>query len=64
MDTTDRIFLIHELLVALLRDQNIHKGHWGLSVQFNATGGTLPIPSQPGRGLPGLTIAVVGVTLT
>ena len=63
MATKDRSFPIHELLVALLRDQNIHKGHWGLTVHFNASGTTVAATDQPGMRLPGLAIAVTGVTL-
>ncbi len=63
MSGNERSFPVHDLLVALLRDQNIHEGHWGLTVQFEARGAVLPEPSRPGANLPGLTIAVAGVTL-
>lgn len=63
MSGKDRSFPVHDLLVALLRDQSIHEGHWGLTVQFEARGAVLPEPRRPGANLPGLTIAVAGVTL-
>jgi hypothetical protein len=58
-----RKFTVHDLLVALLRDQNIHEGFWGLTVQFEAKGTTILIADKPGTNMPGLAIAVSGVTL-
>lgn len=63
MSNRDRNFPVHDLLVALLRDQNIHEGFWGLTVQFEAKGAVLPVTGKPGENLPGLAIAVSGVTL-
>ncbi|MEG5266328.1 hypothetical protein TRP66_18720 [Pseudomonas sp. JDS28PS106] len=63
MADRERRFSIHDLLVALLRDQNIHDGFWGLTVQFEAKGATVPIAGKPGENLPGLAVAVSGVTL-
>ncbi|KPY92881.1 hypothetical protein AO069_03490 [Pseudomonas syringae pv. syringae PD2774] len=60
----ERRFSVHDLLVALLRDQNIHDGFWGLTVQFEAEGAAVPIAGKPGENLPGLAVAVSGVTLT
>jgi hypothetical protein len=59
----ERRFYVHDLTVALLRDQNIHEGFWGLTVQFEAKGATVPIAGKPGENLPGLAVAVSGVTL-
>lgn len=59
----ERRFSVHDLLVALLRDQNIHEGFWGLTVQFEAKGAAVPIAGKPGENLPGLAVAVSGVTL-
>lgn len=58
-----RNFSIHELLVALLRDQNIHQGYYGLTVQFEAHGAALSLSGRSESKLPGLTIAVSGITL-
>ncbi|MEG5264894.1 hypothetical protein TRP66_11365 [Pseudomonas sp. JDS28PS106] len=63
MADKERRFSIHDLLVALLRDQNIHEGHWGLTVQFEAKGAVVPVLGRPGENLPGLAVAVSGVTL-
>lgn len=63
MERKDRAFSIHEFLVALLRDQNIHEGHWGLTVQFRAHGTSLQEVANPENKLPGMAIAVAGVTL-
>ncbi|WP_143498987.1 MULTISPECIES: hypothetical protein [Pseudomonas] len=63
MTGKNRAFSIHELLVALLRDQNIHEGYYGLTVQFEAHGTALTLSGRPESNLPGLTIAVSGVTL-
>lgn len=63
MATKDRTFPVRDLIIALLRDQNIHTGHWGLNVHFNATGTTVSTTGQVGAGLPGLAIAVTGVSL-
>ena len=64
MADRERRFSIHDLLVALLRDQNIHEGFWGLTVQFEAKGAAVPTAGKPGENLPGLAVAVSGVTLT
>lgn len=64
MPNKERRFSVHDLLVALLRDQNIHEGHWGLTVQFEAKGAVVPVLGRPGENLPGLAVAVSGVTLT
>jgi hypothetical protein len=63
MATKDRTFPVRDLIIALLRDQNIHTGHWGLTVHFNASGTTVSPTGQVGAGLPGLAIAVTGVSL-
>ena len=63
MASKDRSFPIHDLLVALLRDQNIHEGYWGLTVQFHAQGTSVSMPGRTGENLPGLAVAVSGVTL-
>lgn len=63
MADKERKFSIHDLLVALLRDQNIHDGFWGITVQFEAKGAAIPIAGKPEENLPGLTIAVSSVTL-
>jgi hypothetical protein len=59
----ERRFSVHDLLVALLRDQNIHEGFWGLTVQFEANGAAIPMAGKPGENLPGLAVAVSGVTV-
>lgn len=63
MVTKDRTFPVRDLIIALLRDQNIHTGHWGLTVHFNASGTTVSPAGQAGAGFPGLAIAVTGVSL-
>ncbi|MCF5805950.1 MULTISPECIES: hypothetical protein [Pseudomonas syringae group] len=63
MAPKDRKFPIHDLIIALLRDQNIHEGYWGLSVQFEANGVAVPSNAHQGQNLPGLSIGVSGVTL-
>lgn len=63
MASKDRTFPIRELIIALLRDQNIHTGYWGLTVHFSATGTAVTQADQPGSRLPGLAVAVSGVTL-
>ncbi|MFP5498086.1 MAG: hypothetical protein ACLGJE_18270 [Gammaproteobacteria bacterium] len=54
-------FSIHDLIVALLRDRGIHTGHWGLTMHFTANGTS--ITKAGGAKLPGLAVAVSGVTL-
>ncbi|WP_457793213.1 hypothetical protein [Pseudomonas syringae] len=63
MAPKDRKFPIHDLIISLLRDQNIHEGYWGLSVQFEANGAAVPSSAHQGQNLPGLAIGVSGVTL-
>lgn len=63
MVTKDRTFPVRDLIIALLRDQNIHTGYWGLTVHFNASGTTVSPTGQGNAGLPGLAIAVTGVSL-
>jgi hypothetical protein len=38
MAAKERAFSIRDLIIALLRDQNIHTGYLGLTMHFNATG--------------------------
>lgn len=38
MSGNERSFPVHDLLVALLRDQSIHKEHRGVTVQFETHG--------------------------
>ncbi|MDR0188950.1 hypothetical protein RCO22_08375 [Pseudomonas yamanorum] len=57
----DRNFSIHDLIVALLRDRGIHTGHWGLTMHFTANGTS--VTKTGGTKLPGLAVAVFGVTL-
>jgi len=64
MTDRERKFSVHDLLVALLRDQNVHEGCWGLTVQFEAKGASVPVAGKPGENLPGVAVAVSGVTLT
>ncbi|QQQ52334.1 hypothetical protein JJQ97_09020 [Pseudomonas syringae] len=54
---------MYDLLVALLRDQNIHDGYWGLSVQFEANSAAIPASGRAVEKLRGLAIGVSGVTL-
>jgi len=63
MATKERKFPVHDLIIALLRDQNIHDGYWGLSVQFEANGAAVPANGKSVDKLPGLTIGVSSVTL-
>ncbi|WP_282348411.1 hypothetical protein [Pseudomonas sp. PS01301] len=63
MASKDRGFPIRDLLIALLRDQNIHEGFWGLTVQFHAQGTSVSLAGKQGENLPGLAVAVSGVTL-
>lgn len=61
MATKDRDFSIRDLIIALLRDRGIHTGHWGLTMHFTANGTS--ITKAGGAKLPGLAVAVSGVTL-
>jgi hypothetical protein len=61
MATKERSFAIRDLITALLRDQNIHTGHWGLTMHFTANGTS--VTQAGGARLPGLAVAVSGVTL-
>lgn len=63
MPDTDKNFSIPELIVALLREKKIHTGWWGLTMHFRADGTSVAPKDSPGARLPGLTIAVAGVTL-
>ncbi|PKH12587.1 hypothetical protein BI292_06140 [Pseudomonas sp. 43NM1] len=63
MSIMERSFPIHDLIIALLRDQNIHTGWWGLNMHFNANGASVLEIGKTGTRLPGLAIAVSGVTL-
>ncbi|MGV8864549.1 MAG: hypothetical protein ACOH2T_25725 [Pseudomonas sp.] len=63
MTPKERKFPVHDLIIALLRDQNIHDGYWGLSVQFEANGAAVPANGKAGEKLPGLAIGVSAVTL-
>lgn len=63
MTDKERKFSTHDLLVALLRDQNIHDGFWGITVQFEAKGTAIPVAGKPAENLPGLAVAVSGVAL-
>ena len=63
MIPTERKLSVRQLIIALLRDQDIHEGCWGLSVQFEALGGTVLSPGKSGEKLPGVAVAVSGVTL-
>lgn len=56
-------FSIRDLINALLREQNISTGYWGLTMHFNATGATFAPNGQPDVKLPGLAVSVSGVSL-
>jgi hypothetical protein len=59
----ERAFSIRDLTIALMRDQNIHSGFWGLTVHFDASGTSITKPSEPELHFPGLAVGVTGVTL-
>lgn len=63
MPGKDQSFSIPELIVALLRQKKIHTGWWGLTMHFSATGTSVAPGDTIGPRLPGLTVAVAGVTL-
>lgn len=63
MAAKERAFSIRDLIIALLRDQNIHAGYWGLTMHFNATGTSITKAGESETRLPGLAVAVTGVTL-
>jgi len=63
MPSKERAFSIRDLIIALMRDQNIHSGFWGLTVHFDASGTSIAKPSQPELSFPGLAVGVTGVTL-
>lgn len=63
MAVDDQNFSISELIAALLRDQKIHTGWWGLTMHFNANGTSVVTAEAPSNRLPGLAISVAGVTL-
>lgn len=56
-------FSIPELIIALLREKKIHNGWWGLTMHFTATGTSVAPGDSIETRLPGLTVAVAGVTL-
>lgn len=61
MATKERSFSIRDLITVLLRDQNIHTGSWGLTMHFTANGTS--VTQAGGAKLPGLAVAVSGITL-
>lgn len=63
MASKERAFSIRDLIVALMRDQGIHSGFWGLTVHFDASGTSIAKPGQPELNFPGLAVGVTGVTL-
>jgi hypothetical protein len=63
MAEQDQNFSIPELIVALLRDRKIQTGWWGLTMHFSAKGTSVAPKDATGTRLPGLTVAVEGVTL-
>jgi hypothetical protein len=63
MPGKDQNFSIPELIIALLREKKIHTGWWGLTMHFSATGTSVAPRDAIGPRLPGLTVAVAGVTL-
>jgi hypothetical protein len=56
-------FSIPQLIIALLREKKIHNGWWGLTMHFSATGTSVASGDSIGPRLPGLAVAVTGVTL-
>ncbi|MFJ5282833.1 hypothetical protein ACIP66_03110 [Pseudomonas sp. NPDC088429] len=56
-------FSIQDLIVALLREQNINTGYWGLTMHFNASGTSITKADEPETKLPGLAVCVTGITL-
>ena len=63
MANKERNFSIHDLIIALLREQKISSGYWGLTMHFNATGTAFASTGQPEVKLPGLAVSVSGLTL-
>jgi hypothetical protein len=63
MPTSEHTYSVEDLLVALLRDQKIHEGHWALNVEFSATGASVKPQDNPARTLPGLIVSVNSATL-
>jgi hypothetical protein len=63
MPSNDQSFSIHDLIIALLREKKIHAGWWGLTMHFSGDGTSVAPKDSTGSRLPGLTIAVSGVTL-
>ncbi|MFM0204692.1 hypothetical protein PQR53_33185 [Paraburkholderia fungorum] len=63
MPTNEHRFSFEELLIALLRAQGIHEGHWTLNVEFAATGTSVRSQAGSTKSVPGLLISVAGATL-
>lgn len=63
MSADEHKFSVESLIGALLRDQGIHDGRWGLNVEFSAMGTAVPIPGNATGTLPGLVVSVVSTTL-
>lgn len=63
MSADEHKFSVESLIGALLRDQGIHDGRWGLNVEFSAMGTAVPIPGNVTGTLPGLVVSVVSATL-
>ena len=60
-DTTQLMFKPHEVLVALLKEGNIHEGKWQLVLSFAFSGMNMG-PTET-EVVPGAAIAVTGVGL-
>ncbi|MNV65420.1 hypothetical protein D3C71_1581120 [compost metagenome] len=63
MANNERNFSIRDLIIALLREQKISSGYWGLTMHFTATGTAFTSTGQPEVKLPGLAVSVSGLTL-
>ena len=63
MPTNEHKFTFEELLIAVLRVQRVHEGHWTLNVEFAATGTSVKAHASSAKSVPGLLTSVAGATL-
>ncbi|VEF10845.1 Uncharacterised protein [Pseudomonas fluorescens] len=56
-------FSMHELIVALLIERKISTGFWGVRMHFDVYGSNIASAKEPKAKLPGMAVAVTGLTL-
>ncbi len=53
-------FSHREIVEMLIKNQNIHDGHWGIIVEFGLGAGQFPAPPQ-GKPVPGAIVTIVKI---